>query len=133
MNYGDISDSLFCAGMACASDLLEVKYQKKVHKVGVEWRDLPTEDAFRRPLLHEIDVYSFPQVWSDTALGFGGVGGQSMTTAQTTVVIGMMHDAAIYFGRRLAYHISKPNTELMKDICAHNMASCAGRGKYNEV
>jgi hypothetical protein len=54
--------------------------------------------------------YSFPQLWGSTALGFGGIGGACMTTAQTVVV--MTHDgvgkAAVYFGGRFAYLIANP-------------------------
>lgn len=31
-------------------------------------------------------VYMFPQTWGDTSLGFGGMGGQAITTALTTII-----------------------------------------------
>lgn len=49
--------------------------------------------------------YSFPQTWGSTALGFGGIGGQAITTAQTYVVLanGAIY---VYFGSRFAYVIT---------------------------
>lgn len=61
------------------------------------------DDARRRaPDSHDLVWYAWPQVWSSTALGFGGVGGQMMTSAQTFVVL---TDALayVYFGGRFAY------------------------------
>lgn len=50
----------------------------------------------------DIEWYAFPQVWGSTALGFGGMGGQMITTAQTFIVIGDS-EAYVYFGGRYAY------------------------------
>lgn len=33
------------------------------------------------------ELHMFPQVWGDTSLGFGGIGGQAITSAYTTIVI----------------------------------------------
>jgi len=119
----DIADSVFCAGMACAADLPAVKYTRRLP--GEE----KSEEAERRPELWETAVYSFPQSWESTALGFGGIGGSSITTAQTTVVI---HNcsAAIYFSTRLAYVVRDFTHVLMEDIGKCNMARCGKQGKY---
>jgi hypothetical protein len=45
----------------------------------------------------DLQWYAFPEVWGSSALCFGGVGGQMMTSAQTIVVLGP-GDAAIYVG-----------------------------------
>jgi len=84
MSYGDISDSVFCVGMACAAHLPAFHYTRRFHD--------ETEEVSRRPDLWEVDVYSFPQTWASTALGFGGplgfggIGGASIKTAQTLLV-----------------------------------------------
>lgn len=126
---GDISDSLFCLGLAVAKDLPDIEYEHRHPKAGVKFEDIPSERRTRRPDSYDCSVYSFPQGWSSTALGFGGIGGQAMTTAQTTVVICESHSAAIYFGRRFAYRA--PVTQaLMADISGHNMVEVSKAGKY---
>lgn len=103
-----ITDSVFCAGMACAVDL-----------------------KGKRLTLEEVEVVSFPQAWGSTALGFGGIGGAAVTTAQTTVIIGPAGDAAVYFGKRIAYYIESPNSEFYKDLGMHKMNPCSKCGIYN--
>ena len=48
--------------------------------------------------------WAFPQTWGSTALGFGGIGGSAMTTAQTYVVT-VQGRVLVYFGSRFAYEI----------------------------
>lgn len=48
--------------------------------------------------------FAFPQTWGSTALGFGGIGGAAMTTAQTYVVLAN-GSVFVYFGSRFAYEI----------------------------
>lgn len=56
----------------------------------------------------EIDVVMFPQMWGSTALGFGGGGGQAITTAYTVVIShGRTH--VVYFNGRFAYKVERPN------------------------
>lgn len=77
--------------------------------------DLVTE--FEKYIKHEyrtnpeIEVYSFPQTWGSTALGYGGIGGSAMTSAQTIVLYDMYSDVVrVYFGdNRLGYQIKEPN------------------------
>lgn len=96
-NFVDINNTVFCVHRACLVDL--------------DCRE------------HEIDVYSFPQTWNDTSLGFGGIAGQAFTSAQTTVVIMHSLKAAVYFSRRLAYIIEKPNDVFFEHLCQHKMTS----------
>lgn len=65
----------------------------------------------------DLSLRVFPQVWGSTALGFGGIGGQSMTSAYTTVV----EDAydgfySVFFGERLAYLIQNPSDAFFEDM-----------------
>jgi len=126
MNIGNIGDSVICLGMACAKDLPDIEYES------VDWSDeesrkkplidRPKVKKKRRPDPYECDVYSFPQQWASTALGFGGMGGQAMTTAQTSIIY--THDiAAVYFGVRLAYIVVKPSTKFWDDVNGTSMAS----------
>lgn len=64
-------------------------------------------EEYRHP---ELEVQVFPQVWGSTALGFGGIGGQAMTSAYTTVVQDFNTGwHSVFFGNRLAYLIFEPN------------------------
>ncbi len=129
MQTGNIGDSVICVGLACAKDLPDIKYKKTKFTKGLALRDMPQEDALRRPAPHETEVYSFPQQWSSTALGFGGMGGAAMTTAQTTVVL-HRRSAAVYFGTQFAYAIPSITQEFMDDVRRHRVAACDEVKKY---
>ena len=65
----------------------------------------------------------FPQLWGSTALGFGGVGGQAMTTAYTIVIQSEQgFGCCVYFNGRLAYRVEKPNVEFFEDMHKSRMA-----------
>lgn len=53
----------------------------------------------RRPAAWEVEVVMFPEMWGSTALGYGGVGGQAMTSAYTVLVMDLHTDScAVYWG-----------------------------------
>lgn len=80
------------------------------------------EDAAERLSSHHPENlywYSFPQTWGSTALGFGGIGGAAMTTAQTVVVFtygAPIGKAAVYFGGRFAYLVENAGEEVTKAL-----------------
>ena len=79
----------------------------------------------------DIEMYMFPQTWGSTALGFGGIGGQAMTSAYTVVVADIQHNYyGVFFGERLAYLITTPNDVFFEDLRRGNMAAVSQRGKY---
>jgi hypothetical protein len=86
----------------------------------------------KRPTSYEYDVYAmFPQTWSSTALGFGGIGGQAFTTAYV-VVVECQGQFAVYFGGRHAYTIDNPNEQFFVDLTKHCMADVKGAtNKYS--
>ena len=78
-------------------------------------------------------VQVFPQVWGSTALGFGGIGGQALTTAYTTVVSDRNKNwHGVFFGDEAAYLVSDPNELFFEDIKKHRMASCDRCSQYNK-
>lgn len=81
-----------------------------------------------------IDVHSFPQTWGSTALGYDGIGGSAMTTAQTIVLYNSKANIVrVYFGSdRLAYQIDNPTEEFFKDLDLKNIKSVQGSEKYNK-
>lgn len=79
----------------------------------------------------DLSLRVFPQVWGSTALGFGGIGGQAMTAAYTTVV----EDAyegfySVFFGERLAYLIQNPSDIFFEDMYKCNMKPVSQAGVY---
>lgn len=85
----------------------------------------------QRPTVDDFELHTFEQTWESTALGFGGMGGQSITSAQTYVFVPMTCDdnCFVYFAGRYAYSV--PYSRLfMEDVAACNVASVAGSRKY---
>lgn len=85
----------------------------------------------------EIDqIISFEQSWPSTALGFGGLGGNMITTEYTTVII--LEDletnksfADVFFAGKFAYRVPyKSNSLVQKDIEGRSMASVLHSAKY---
>lgn len=64
----------------------------------------------------ECEVYVWPQTWSDTTCGGGGIGGQMITSAPTVVVVGPNQDACIYHGGNLARKLDLVNRNFWKAI-----------------
>lgn len=98
--------------------------------------DLPSHFDYRsypdeRPTADDFELYTFTQTWGSTALGFSGIGGQSMTQARTYVFIPQFvhQNCFVYFGSRFAYAI--PYSEMFfEDVKKQNIASVSRRGKY---
>ena len=79
----------------------------------------------------EFEVYVFPQTWGSTALGFGGIGGQAITSAYTTVIEELTFGIwGVFFGNRLADVIESPNDSFLEDLRRGNMSDYAMAGKY---
>lgn len=80
----------------------------------------------------DFDVYVFPQTWGSTALGYGGFGGQAMTSASTIVLYAQSANIArVYFGgERLAYQIINPNRIFFEDLFAQRLVEKYKAGKY---
>ena len=77
----------------------------------------------RKHSFYDLTVHSmFPQTWSSTALGFGGIGGQAFTSAYVCVIeSNLVGQYAVYFGGRLAYVIERPNEKFVEDIARQRM------------
>lgn len=96
------------------------------------WNAVKDKDEYKSiKYFPEFVFRMFPQTWGSTALGFGGIGGQAMTSAYTTVVcddyIGWN---GVFFGERLAYLILNPNQDFYKDMMNGCMGDVSKRGKY---
>ena len=80
----------------------------------------------------DVEVYVFPQLWSDTSLGYSGCGGSAMTTAHTIIIgSGRNNQYRVYFGGdRLAYEVREPNDLFYKDMKNHCMLPVDQYEKY---
>ena len=70
-----------------------------------------------------VQVFVFEQVWGSTALGFGGIGGSTMTNAWTHVVFTADGKYHIFFNGRHAYTVDSANEKFMDDLMKQNMKS----------
>lgn len=83
------------------------------------------------PAIDDFEIHIFEQTWGSTALGFGGYGGQMMTTAFTYVFYPICVDQKcfVYFAGEFAYAV--PIGEVLKDnILRCHMEPVNRRGKY---
>lgn len=72
----------------------------------VEFRERACEPTPTRPDESDIQVLAmFAETWGSTALGFGGAGGQAMTSAYTVVLSVEDRHYCVYWGGRHAYTI----------------------------
>lgn len=97
------------------------------------WNEVKNKEEYGRGICcwPEFEFYMFPQVWGDTSLGFGGIGGQAMTSAYTTVIVDNCTGwCGVFFGERLAYTILNPNQAFYDDLHNGRMESVSKSGKY---
>lgn len=76
-----------------------------------------------------LSIETFSQTWGSTALGFGGWGGQAMTTANTTVIRFTDGQYAVFFGSQPAYVVKYPSKEFHEDLLNRRMADCLTAAK----
>lgn len=66
------------------------------------------------------DITCFTQTWSSTALGFGGIGGQALTPAVTTIITFSMpkgnYKTYVFFGGHFAYYVDEQNDAFREDV-----------------
>ena len=87
----------------------------------------------QRPDIDDFEFYTFEQIWGSTALGFGGMGGQAITSANTYVFVPQIDNQLchIYFAGRYAYSV--PYSEvLMQDILKQTMEPVYRSEKYRK-
>ena len=93
--------------------------------------DYSKEDPLYRFNINDFSVYIFEQTWGSTALGFGGMGGQAMTTANTIVLIPINNnqDCFVYFAGRFAYSV--PYSDIFgNDVMNYSVVGVNQISKY---
>ncbi len=92
-------------------------------------RDVPKKT--KRPDERDCEIVQFLQSWGSTALGFGGMGGASVTSAYTSVVFGRGRgEVCVYFAGRFAYRIERPNAKFFGDLNLRHMLSVEKSEQY---
>lgn len=94
------------------------------------WNAIKDNEEYKkyRP---EFSMYMFPQTWGDTALGFGGIGGQAITSAYTTVIIDEYTGwCGVFFNEGLAYVVHDPNQYFFEDLRNGEMQPVFKKGRY---
>ena len=88
----------------------------------------------RKHVAYDVSVYAmFPQTWSSTSLGFGGIGGQAITDAYTVVLESHQGGGyCVYFGGRFAYRIKRPYGKFWDDIQTQSLSEVNGAKKMYE-
>jgi hypothetical protein len=136
-----------CMAHAAYEAFPEYKYQDRDWAKHDKWRSTLTReemktavapaDCFveksRKHSFYDLAVYSmFPQTWSSTALGFGGIGGQAITSAYVCIIeSNLVGGYAVYFGGRFAYVINRPNEKFIEDLQRHRMVDAnLGKSTY---
>lgn len=71
-----------------------------------------------------LSIETFSQTWGSTALGFGSIGGDALTTTNTTVIRLGNGQWPVFFGSRLAYVVENPTKEFHEDLLNRRMADC---------
>lgn len=119
MNYADnpITTLAECIAHAQYEGFSNIEYEQRDYeamrnaKTAQERADAlnATTPAVRRPTARDFTVYAmYPQTWGSTALGHGGIGGASMSTAYTVVLECMdTQEYLVYFGGQLCYTVSR--------------------------
>ena len=122
--------------------LTSVKYRSKDFKAieadrakGMKITDYTPYETFEeRPHPeHEMFIHAmFPQMWNSTALGFGGLGGQAITSAYTTIIGSAIYrkEFAVYFNGRFAYRVDNPSDQFFTDINNRQMKSVMDSTAY---
>ena len=94
-------------------ELLEYKTQNILTKINnKKYKDL------------NLTADVFIQTWASTALGFGGIGGQALCEAYTTVFGDVIKNVyVIFFGEKPAYIVENPTEKFFTDLKRRKMAS----------
>ena len=145
MNYAEnpITDLADCIAHAQYEGFSDIEYETRdfekirAAKTAEEKAQAlhATTPARRRPTTRDFGVYSmFTQTWGSTALGHGGMGGASMTTAYT-VVLECYHtqEFLVYFGGAFCYTVSRRSDHIdafVEDCRNHCLESKRKSEKY---
>ena len=137
MNYAEnpITDLADCIAHAQYAGFSDIEYENRDWEVYRSTGEDVRVPKTRRPTTRDFGVYAmFTQTWGSTALGHGGVGGSSMTTAYT-VVLECYHtqEFLVYFGGTWCYTVSRQSANIdqfVEDCKNHSLVRKRQSVKY---
>lgn len=105
-----------------------------IEEVKVDFQNKTGHELTDMEISYDVTLYTFPQTWGSTALGFDGYGCQMITQAQTTVIlVNTTHNyGAVFFGGKFAYSVENFNEAFIKDVSQFRMEPVYRAGKYLE-
>lgn len=111
-----------CLEDACAKLLIE---ERESHP------DSPIHDC----CVEDLGIYQWTQMWSDTSCGFGGIGGQAITTAPTLAICDTRTGShVVYHAFRFAYLVKHPSEAFFSDMYRwHLLGKADKRGHYEKA
>jgi hypothetical protein len=120
-----------CLAHAMYQGFPEITYETRDWSKGRE-EPIPMVTKTRFHSEYDVEVYAvFAQTWASTALGFGGLGGQAITEAYTTVLrSSQTGEFCVYFGGRFAYRITRANERFHEDIKQRRMDPVKDHKRY---
>jgi hypothetical protein len=137
MNYAEqpITDLAECIAHAQYVGFSDIQYEDRDWQ---HYRDTGEHKGVaktRRPTTRDFGVYAmFTQTWGSTALGHGGMGGASMTTAYTVVLeCYATQEFLVYFGGQYCYTVNRNSKNIdafIEDCKNHCLQSKMKSGKY---
>ncbi len=137
MNYAEnpITDLADCIAHAQYEGFSDIEYETRDWEVYRKTKEDVRIPAKRRPTTRDFGVYGmFTQTWGSTALGHGGMGGASMTTAYTIVLeCYTTQEFLVYFGGQWCYTVDRrsPNLDKFIEDCKnHCLVSKRESTKY---
>lgn len=80
----------------------------------------------------DFELYTFEQVWGSTNCGWGGIGGQAITSQRTYVFVPIYsgtENCLIYFGGMFAYAVPY-SQKFIEDVKNRQVESVSRKGKY---
>lgn len=88
---------------------------------------------YRKPTFNDVLWYAWPQTWSNSACGSGGIGAQIITVAQTVAVKDQETGAfAIYHAGRFAYSVKNPSNEFHELMKEHYLPGASDKKVHLE-
>lgn len=140
MNYTDnpITNLADCIAHAQYEGFSDIEYETRDWEEYKKTKNDVRILVNRRPTTRDFEVYAmFPQTWGSTALGHGGMGGASVSTAYTIVLhCYATSEFLIYFGSEMCYKVNRRSAKLdvfIEDCKNQNLADKRSCGKYYET
>jgi hypothetical protein len=73
----------------------------------------------------DLDISCHTQGWSDTSIGFSGIGGQALSEATTVVIASTYGEYIVYHGFHFAYLVVHAGEKFYDDLRNHRLVGAS--------